>query len=70
MQLSPYPSVSLFDNWITRKGWTLKKTARFLGVKSPSTVRMLRAGELSPGLMLACRIERLTGIPANGWCAE
>lgn len=59
-------AVERFRGWFERAQLSAAEVARDLGVDA-SYVSHLRAGRRVPSLVIAARIEQLTGIPARAW---
>lgn len=53
-------------DWMSRKGFKQADACRFLGFDI-ATMSNFLAGKRTPGLKLAVRIERATGIPVEAW---
>lgn len=62
------PAHEAFKDWILRRGWNQRIAAKQLGIHYTYVNKMV-LGHFRPGLQVALRIERLTGIPARDWMA-
>ena len=58
-----------FNDWMRRRGFTQADASRYLGMEPPY-VNVLANGKRSPGLVVALRLERLTGIPVEAWVSS
>jgi transcriptional regulator with XRE-family HTH domain len=55
-----------FDTYLRERRLTVDAAAAAFGV-SRSYISMIRRARTSPGLAMATRIEKLTGIPCRAW---
>ena len=65
MQLGP----EQFKEWMRRARMTQSDAGRYLGV-SESLISNIVNGKYRPGLTVAIKIERHTGIPVEAWNAS
>jgi plasmid maintenance system antidote protein VapI len=58
-----------FAEWMKRRGFSQRETARFLGWHETFISKIVK-GSRVPGLASAVKIERHTGIPVKAWMSS
>lgn len=59
------PQARLRD-WLSRSGMSVTDLSKLLEMSQPHTSHVLNGGR-TPSLVMAARIQRVTGIPAADW---
>ena len=62
----PLSAPQRFDEYLKKHSLTMAAAGKIFDC-APSYVTMLRHGSVTPGLTLASRIEKITGIECRAW---